>query len=271
MSRSRTRLESLVAAGAEPMVGDLLDPSSLDTACHGVAQVFSTANSLMGAGAQGPAAVDVEGHRNLARAAIAAGVGRIVNVSAAGMSPRSPVDYFRVKCQVDDVIRGCGLPWVLLQPTAFMETWVSMLLGDSIQARGVATLFGDGQRVANFIAVDDVAAFAARILGDLDVQGEVVVGGPSNVTYEHVVELIERALGVTARRKHVPAIVLRLGRHVVRPFHEVAARMMSLGYLAASRDVPFEAWQENARRFGINPRTVEAYVLERYRPMPAGA
>jgi hypothetical protein len=54
---------------------------------------------------------------------------------------------------------------------------------------------------------------------------------------------------------------------LVRPFNEVAARMMSLGRYAATESRPFPNWRESAERLGVSPRTVEAYLA--HWPTPA--
>ena len=46
----------------------------------------------------------------------------------------------------------------------------------------------------------------------------------------------------------------------VRPFNEVAARLMTLGCYVATRSTPFPQWRESAERFGVTPATVDAYV-----------
>ena len=59
----------------------------------------------------------------------------------------------------------------------------------------VATIFGDGNNVLNYIAVDDVADLAATILSRPDVVNETVnAGGPSNVSQNQLASLIERRL-----------------------------------------------------------------------------
>ena len=128
--------------------------------------------------------------------------------------------------------------------------------GDS----GQTSLF-DGTRVSNYIAVDDVAEFAVRILARPDVVNEAVsVGGPSNVTQNHLAALVQRRLNVTAKHRHVPVIAMRLLAPVVRPFNEVAARLMTLGLYSAAYATPFDGWEAPAARFGVSPRSVEAYV-----------
>ena len=86
-------------------------------------------------------------------------------MSFRGASPHLPVDIFRLKWHIEDVIRRSGVPYVILRPTAFMDVWIDQLIADGIRRKGVATLFGDGTAVANYIAVEDVAEFAVKILG----------------------------------------------------------------------------------------------------------
>lgn len=265
-SRTAGHLDALAAAGAEPCVADLRDPASLARACEGVRQIVSTANGLMGRGREGPARVDVAGYRALVTVARDAGVERLVHVSAQGIAPDHVVDYFRVKWAVDDVIRGSGLAWVLLQPSAFMDIWIDRIIGGDVATRRRLTIFGDGSRISNFIAVDDVAAAATAIVARPEVAGDVQVGGPSNLSFRQVADVIERECGTSLSRNHVPVPVLRWGARLVRPFNEVAARMMMLGYWSATTDQPFPGWRETADRLGLSPISVEAYVRERFVP-----
>jgi nucleoside-diphosphate-sugar epimerase len=146
-----------------------------------------------------------------------------------------------------------------------MDIWIDVVLAEGIRKNGTAIVFGDGRRTSSYIAVDDVADFAVRILAREEIRNEEVhVGGPSQVSYLELVSLLERSMGRTVRRKHVPLAVLRYAPILLRPFNELAARMMRLGYFAAMRDRTFADWRVTAERFGVTPRTVEAYVAERY-------
>jgi hypothetical protein len=53
---------------------------------------------------------------------------------------------------------------------------------------------------------------------------------------------------------------MRLLPPVVRPFNEVAARLMTLGLYSAAYAEPFHEWRNAADRFGVQPRTVEQHV-----------
>lgn len=265
LARRLEPLRPLADLGAEIVASDLRDAGGVRQACDGAAQVVSTANNVQGSGASSPTRVDVEAYRSLARAASDARVSRWLHVSARGLTAESVVDYFRVKYQVDEVVRESGVPWVLLQPTAFMEVWIDLILAKPMREKGEAMLFGDGNQRANYIAVDDVAHVAVAILKRPEVRNEAIeIGGPSNVSMRTLVDLLERAMGITVKRKTVPMAVLRLVPPLLRPFNEVVARMMTFGAFAAGSDASFPQWRTAAERFGVTPRSVEAFIAERF-------
>jgi uncharacterized protein YbjT (DUF2867 family) len=182
-------------------------------------------------------------------------------VSYRGVAQDAPVDIFRVKWYIEDAIRRSGVPHVMLRPTAFMDTWIDEIIAKGIREKGVTTIFGDGTTVANYIAVDDVAEFAVKILGRPDVVNEAIdAGGPSNMSQNQVATLVERRLNASGKRRHIPVAAMRLLAPVVRPFNEVAARLMTLGLYSATEAKPFPGWKASADRFGVSPRTVETYV-----------
>lgn len=262
LGRNPAKLAQLEALGAEIAAGDLLDAAFVENACAGVQQLLTTANNAMGSGTSSPNTVDLRAYTNICHAARAHGVSRLVHVSAQDAGgASSPVDFFRVKHHVDVMIRECGVPWVLLAPTVFMETWVETLIGGAVREGKPVMLFGDGTSRANFIAVDDVAEFALRILQDQSVQNVVVeVGGPTTCSFSEVTSLIERRLGVTAKRRHIPVGVLRVGSIVLRPFSEKGARLMAMGYFTARMQDAFTDWQAAAQRFGVQPMTLEQFI-----------
>jgi uncharacterized protein YbjT (DUF2867 family) len=260
LARNREALARF-APDAEIAAVDLRDLAKLTEACRGVDQIVATANNNMGKGPTSPTRIDLGAYQNLCAAARNTGVRRLTYVSYKGVSQDACVDIFRVKWYIEDAIRRSGIPYVMLRPTAFMEIWIDQLLAKGIREKGVATIFGDGNSVSNYISVDDVAEFAMRILARPEVVNEVVdAGGPSNLSQNDVATLVERRLGSSGKRRHLPVAALRLLPPVVRPFNEVTARLMTLGLYRATEAVPFSGWQASADRFGVAPRTVETYV-----------
>ena len=263
LARNREKLEPLGAAGAEVAPVDLLDLKNLTDACRGVDQIVATANNNLGKGPTSPLRVDLTAYQNLCAAARNAGVRRIVYVSFRGAAPDVRVDIFRLKWHIQDVIRRSQVPYVILQPTAFMDIWIDQLLAGGIRKNGVTTIFGDGTAVANYVAVEDVAEFAVRILARDDVVNEVLeIGGPSNISFNDLATLVERRLQARGKRRHLPVVLLKWLPSLLKPFNEVGARMVSLGYFAATCSKPFPDWKANADRFAVAPRTVEQYLNE---------
>ena len=260
LGRNREKLAALTAAGAEAVSVDLRDRPAVVRACDEVGQIFTSVNNVMGHGASSPNRVDLPAHDSLCEAARQCGVRRIVYLSGRGMGVDNPVDFLRVKLSIEERIRRSGLPYVLIQPGAFMETWAGMLMG-GIRRNGVAVLFGNGRSIANFIAVEDVAEFSVRILSQEKVRDEVIeVGGPSSLSFEDLVTLLEKQMGVRAKRRRIPLPVLWWGGLLLRPFNEVPARLMRMGYFTATSDGRFPAWKTAADRFGVSPQTIETFV-----------
>jgi uncharacterized protein YbjT (DUF2867 family) len=260
LGRNRDRLSALPPA-ADIAAIDLRDLRALTEACRGADQIVATANNALGSGPNSPARIDLTGYQNLCAAARSAGVRRIVYVSYKGVAADAPVDFFRIKWRIEDAIRRSSIPYVMLRPSAFMDVWIDEVFAKGIREKGVATIFGDGTSVNNYIAVDDVAAFAVRILARREIVNEAIeVGGPSNLSLNDLVALIEARLGRQAKRRHVPLVALRLLPPIVRPFNELAARLMTLGLYAATETSPFPGWTTSAERFGVRPRTVETYL-----------
>src|SRR5438552_1190321 len=109
-----------------PHLGSSIGRCTGPRACAGVGQIFTSANNAMGHGAASPNRVDLPAHRNLCDAAIQHGVRRLVYVSGRGSGgEESPVDFFRVKSRIEELVRESGVPYVLFSPTMLMETWVA--------------------------------------------------------------------------------------------------------------------------------------------------
>jgi uncharacterized protein YbjT (DUF2867 family) len=262
LARNAARLSEL-HPGVDTVAVDLLDVPRLTEACRGMEQIVATANNNMGTGANSPTRVDLAAYQNLCAAARSTGVKRLVYLSYRGVAQDAPVDIFRVKWYIEDAIRRSGVPYVMLRPTAFMDIWIDELLARDMRAKGVATIFGDGNRVANYIAVADVAELAVRILARPEIVNENIdVGGPSNVSQNHLATLVSERLNIKAKRRHMPVPLMRLLPTLIRPFNELTARLITLGLYSAAYAEPFQGWRAAAERFGVQPRTVEDHIRQ---------
>jgi NADH dehydrogenase len=261
LTREATRASSLVARGAGVAVADLTRPGTLEPAMRGVTEVITTANAFVQPDRRAIASVDEQGNQNLIDAARSAGVRQFVFTSAWLPTPYFAIDYFAAKRQTEEYLRASGVPYTILQPTAFMETW-AMVVGEPILKTGTAQIFGSGTNPINFVAVDDVAAIAVQALGRTDALNALIqIGGPENLTLLEVAAVFERIRGSAARRRHLPVPVMRLLSRLVRPFNPVLGRQVHAGALMATVpqavdgpatrtrwDVPMTRMEDWARR-----------------------
>ncbi len=189
----------LVAAGAEPVIGDLREPGSLARACEGAAAVVMTANAasprLPG---DSPETVDDAGTAALVAAATTAGVRHLVYVSALIADPESPVPLLRAKGRAEAHLRAGGVPWTILRPDAFMESWPAMVVGMPVAAGRPVRLPLPPTRRHSFISAADVAAYAAAMLGRREAMGRPFdLGGPESLTWADVARIYAGVVGRT--------------------------------------------------------------------------
>lgn len=234
--RGTAREQAIAELGVEIVRGDLRIRATLDDACRGIAAVVSTATA-MGSTDKSLTlrAVDRDGQLNLVAAAAAAGVEQFVFVS---VSPtlQPPAPLVRYKREVEQAVRVSGMQWTILQPTVFMEIWLSEKVGwDHHAAR--ATTFGPGTGPMQWIAVDSVAEYAVRSLEDPRLANQTVpLGGPDAVTPNDVVRLFETLSGRQYRVRRVPTSVLRLVGPVLSIFNEQAGSAIAMGVQSVNGD-----------------------------------
>jgi uncharacterized protein YbjT (DUF2867 family) len=250
-----TSAESLIAAGAQPVSGDLRDRASLDAAVRGVDVVITTANSVQRGGDDNPQSVDLEGNRNLVAAAAAGGVRHFVFVSAALADPGSPIPFVAAKGKTEQLLQApetaAAMPSTILAPEAFMDFWLGVVVGlPALQGQPV-TLVGRGQSRHSFIAARDVAAFAVAVAGNPAAHNRRLwLGGPQAVTYLDVVEIFGKVVGR-------PLEVLHVAPGEPVPGLPDAALPLAAGFNFYESIVPM---QELAEEFGVKLTGVEEFA-----------
>jgi NADH dehydrogenase len=263
LTRRRERAKSLAAAGAQVAIGDLRDRSSLAAACQGVTHVITTANAFLGTGVQSVDAVDELGNRNLINAARTARVQQFVFTSARVSPAYRTIDFFAAKFHTEAYLRESGVPWTILRPTAFMETW-AMIVGDPLVRTGTTKIFGSGRNPINFVAVDDVAAVAVMTLDRADAINSVVeIGGPQDLTLHEVADVFETVTGRRGRRTRLPVPLLRALAAVMPWVNPVFARQVRAGLLSDTVPQTFNP-ADMLARFPVALTPLDAWVRARY-------
>jgi NADH dehydrogenase len=261
--RDRAKAGDLQRQGAEVVIGDLTDPRSLELACKGVERVFACAHSMLGRGQQASAQVDHVGHSALLVAARDAKVERFVYTSVMDARASHPIDFFRTKYEIEAVVKGSGMGFTILRPSAFMEQHVHKFNGQMLLEKGFTVIIGPGTKPRNFVAVRDVAPFAVQALAEDGLNGRTLeIGGPDNLSNSDVAAMYV----VRARRgrvKHLPVGVARVMARVIRPLHEGIARVLDLS--TVPDHLLHETWQPQKllAEFARDLTSVDAFIDER--------
>ncbi len=197
------KVANLKELGVEVVVGDLKHKPSLQNALNGVSAVISTVSSTLSR-QEGDSiqTVDYEGQNNLINAALAANASRFVYVSFCQMPGQFPLQT--VKRKIEKNLAESGLIYTILQPTYFMEVWLSPALGfDFPNAK--ATIYGEGKNKISWIAIKDVASFAVAALDNPAAENAVIaLGGPDALSPLEVVQIFETTRDKKLELQFVP-------------------------------------------------------------------
>lgn len=190
--------QTLRAAGAQPITGDIKVAGSLIAACAGVHTVITTANAAARSGVDTVESVDLHGNLNLIESAEVAGVHRFVFVSALGAHPGHPMPLLHAKGTAEQRLHDGGMAWTVLQPNVLMDKIIPIVVGAPALCNQPVTLVGDGASRHSFVAARDVAAYALTALDHSRSERQTLtVAGPEAISWRDIVAAFENELGRT--------------------------------------------------------------------------
>lgn len=246
--RSADKGGPLRSLGAEVIVGDVTQPSSLAPAVEGCSGVYAALAAGPGRGSAGE--VEYRGNLELLLAAEEAGVERFVYSSALLVDHplAQKVGVFREKWRFEEVLlRAAGVSATVLRPAMFMETLLLALRGP------FAFVPGRQRRPASWISASDVALAALRAF-QRDITGRHELAGPDLKTFDGAYAALSRVRG-RIHTLHPPLWSLRipgLFLEEVRELANMSAFFDTVGY--AADPVPLR------ETFGVEADTIEEWA-----------
>jgi dihydroflavonol-4-reductase len=228
--RRESDANALAAAGVELASGDVRDSAAVREAMRGCTHVVHLAAKRAGAGVPARAMLDVNvrGTANVAAAASAEGVARLVYGSSLGVhgfvagaviDERSPIrpntHYRRSKWIAEQLLRDerdrSGLPVVVARISTVVGPGASAWLPlTRLVASGRMRLLGDGANHIDLIAVDDLVDGLLLCATTTSAErGCYVLGSATPSTVAWFVGSIARALEVPAPRAGPPVAPYR--------------------------------------------------------------
>ncbi len=147
----------------------------------------------------------VENTGTLFEAAVGAGVGKIVHFSVTNASHCSELPYFRGKAQVEDMLKGLGVPYAVIRPTLVYGDGDVLLnnMAWALRRFPVFPVCGRGYYPVQPIYAEDVAALAVQAGSQID-NSIADAAGPETFTFEELLRLLASAMGVCSRLVRMP-------------------------------------------------------------------
>jgi uncharacterized protein YbjT (DUF2867 family) len=251
--RDPHKASKLAAWGAELVRGDMTDPAALRRAVDGAGTVVHLVAIRQGRDRDFQR-VMVDGTRDLLAAAQEAGVGRFLLMSALGTSEETKdlVPYYRAKWEMEELVRGSGIPYVIFRPSfvfgrdgGILPTFVKLA-----RLTPVTPITGSGRQRIQPIWADDVAAYFGEAVAREGVTGSVYeLGGPDAVTWNDFWSRLKRTLGQRRPSVHVPMALMRANALVTErlpgniPLTRDLLKMLEHGDNVVSNDVAVRTFQ----------------------------
>jgi NADH dehydrogenase len=209
----RTAIGDEQAKGAETVVGDILEPTTLGPVMEGVDTVIHLVAIIEESKGLTFDRVIRQGTENVVAAARAAGVGRFVHMSAMGAQSNPAFPYLNAKWQAEEAVRGSGMEWTIFRPSVIFGKHDGFInvLADLVRKAPILPVVGSGQSKFHPVAVGDVADSFKRAVDDPATAGQVYeLGGGEIYTYEGMLDVIAAELGKKKSKVHVPAGLMKL-------------------------------------------------------------
>jgi NADH dehydrogenase len=269
--RDHSKAAALRARGAELMGGDATSSESLAAACTGCVAVVS----LVAVRRDRPQTfleVNIEAPRRLGEAALAAGVKKVVFVSAVGARPDPKLRYLVSRWAGEEALKRTGVPYTILR-FSFILGQDGGVVDDFERAANVGPVIvipGDGQSRFQPIIRDDAAHCIVTAIGRDDLTGTSVdLGGPEILTYEQMFGFFTQARGIKKPQVNVPVQLLKPGAAVMEllmPNPIVTTdelRTLAIENIAGSLDVVNST-------FGFRPSSPSAWAPVNWKVKSAG-
>ena len=206
-------------------------------------------------------AINHQGTKNVASVAAEAGVRHFIHVSALGAQDNPLYPYLYSKWLGEQGVRSCGIPYTIVRPSILFgeaDQFINTLAG-LVRAFPAVPVAGSGANPFQPIAVEDAARCIAATIGNEDFMGRTAeIGGPQQLSYEEIIQVIARTLGLKRAVVPVPLPLMRgLARvmEAVVPSPPVTAeqlRMVTLPNVTETDSVSGD--------FGFQPRSLEGNI-----------
>lgn len=193
--RNAEQAQRVRAAGVgEALLGDFENQADLTMAVQGAAAVYHICPNMH------PAEVEIG--RRIITACLDQNVERFVYHSVFHPQVEAMPHHWN-KLRVEEILIGSGLPFTILQPTAYMQNVLARLA--EVRMEGIYRIPYRVDTRISMVDLEDVAECAARVLvapGYLGATFELV--GPGLLSQEEIAAELSKVLGQDVRAEEIP-------------------------------------------------------------------
>ena len=207
---------------------------------------------------------NVQGTANLIRAAKAAGVKRIVEISGLGTKPDKPGSYMQGRYLAEKMLVDSGLNWTIIRPSVLFGRDAPFIKGlaDLIRTAPVLPLIGGGKTMFQPIYVEDVITVIIKVLEDPARTNSHIytIGGPAYYSFSQVFDILLKAMHKSRVKVYTPTPLVGIGATVmeaVLPKPPLTSAAMTLFTFDNITDL-----HSVERDFGFTPLSFPRYMEE---------
>ena len=257
----------LPADGVELVQGDTTRADTLAAALQGVDMVihaaFITADHKQSNGNH-YYETNVQGTANLIKAAQAAGVRRVIEISGLGTHPDKHGTYMQGRYEAERMVKESGLEWTIIQPSVLFGKGAPFIKGltDLIRTSPVVPLIGGGKIQFQPIYVEDVATVILKVLQEPERTNHktYTIGGPEYYTFTQIINALLRAMHKSRIKAPAPTPLVGIGAAVMEamlprpPLTKAAMALFTFDNVTDLHSVE--------RDFGFTPMAFSQFLAE---------
>lgn len=194
-----------------------LRPQDWTTALQNMDAVVNAVGIIRERGSQTFQALHDTAPRALFAACQAAGVRRVVQISALGADDAARSRFHRSKKRADDYLASLDLDWAIVQPSlVFGEGGASARLFALLAALPLTPLPGDGRQRVQPIHIDDLTEVIVKLVG-VPVRTRLHAVGPREVTVREWLRILRAQMGMGRPRfVRIPVRLIPMQRETLQ-------------------------------------------------------
>lgn len=276
--------------GINLVKGDLTHYQSLEDAVRGMDVVIGCANTATPTRkGDGFGSVDYMGYLNLIDVIRKLQTKQFIYTSAISFENMNhTIPLMRTKRKLEQKLVEAGITYTIIRPAPFMDISFALMgtdivlnntevhtlqrpfsfsrkffekVRDDIAVKNKFNYTGKGDRKSSYIAVDDVAEFHIKAIGNTGAYNRIItIGGPQELSPLDVKEIFEKQYGKKLHGNSTSSFLMKIMAEITIPFFEHSGNLLAMNYASTQVDTVVPGAMETAGEFGVKLTSAEEFI-----------